>query len=174
MRHGLILLCLVGLVGLVQSAAADMIGSVGTKFKLMGPNDKIVVEAFEDEDLPGVACYLSRAKTGGISGAVGVAEDTSDASLDCTQIGPINLPDDIRNGKRNAEEVFKKRTSLLFKTLQVVRFYDAQRNVLVYLTYSDRVIEGSPKNSITVVAIQPWSAPAPAQGAPAGAAKPAK
>jgi CreA protein len=163
-----------GLVALIatvvaQSAAADIIGSVGTKFKFMGPNDKIVVEVFLDEDLPGVACYLSRAKTGGISGAVGVAEDTSDADIECAQIGPIALPDDIRSGKRNGEEVFKKRTSLLFKTLQVVRFYDAPRNVLVYLTYSDRIIEGSPKNSVTVVAIAPWQTPIPAPTAPQSA-----
>lgn len=142
---------------LTLTARAEEIGSVATKFKWVGPNDKIVVEVFQDEDIPGVACYLSRAKTGGIAGAVGVAEDTSDASIECTQIGPIQLPDEVRSGKRDGEEVFKKRTSLLFKTLQVVRFYDAPRNVLVYLTYSDRIIEGSPKNSITVVAIQPWS-----------------
>ncbi len=148
------------LIGPLNAATAEVIGSVGTKFKFVGPNDKIVVEVFQDEDLPGVACYLSRAKTGGISGAVGVAEDTSDADIECTQIGPIDLPDDIRSGKRNGDEVFKKRTSLLFKTLQVVRFYDGPRNALVYLTYSDRVIEGSPKNSLTVVAIQPWSPPA--------------
>jgi CreA protein len=117
-----------------------------------------VVEVFQDEAIPGVACYLSRAKTGGFTGAIGVAEDTSDASLECTQIGPIALPDDVRSGKRNGDEVFKKRTSLVFKTLQVVRFYDGARNVLVYLTYSDRIIEGSPKNSIAVVAIQPWTA----------------
>ena len=144
-----------------------MIGSVATKFKWVGPNDKIVVEVFQDEDIPGVACYLSRAKTGGISGAVGVAEDTSDAAIECTQIGPIDLPDDVRSGKRDGEEVFKKRTSLLFKTLQVVRFYDAPRNALVYLSYSDRIIEGSPKNSITVVAIQPWQARR--RGTPGGA-----
>lgn len=166
MRYALTALVL---IGLAQSAAAEMIGSVDTKFKWMGPDDKIVVEVFQDEDLPGVACYLSRAKTGGLSGAVGVAEDTSDADIECTQIGPIDLPDDIRSGKRNGNEVFKKRTSLFFKTLQVVRFYDAPRNALVYLTYSDRVIEGSPKNSLTVVAIQPWrtqvQAPAvPGQG----------
>lgn len=135
---------------------AEQIGSVSTKFKWVGPNDKIVVEVFQDEDVPGVVCYLSRAKTGGVSGAVGVAEDTSDASIDCAQTGPIALPEDIRSGKRNGEEVFKKRTSLLFKTLQVVRFYDAPRNALVYLTYSDRLIEGSPKNSVSAVVIRPW------------------
>lgn len=144
------------LLTLTGTARTEVIGSVATKFKWVGPNDKIVVEVFQDEDIPGVACYLSRAKTGGISGAVGVAEDTSDAAIECTQIGPIALPDEVRSGKRDGEEVFKKRTSLLFKTLQVVRFYDAPRHALVYLTYSDRIIEGSPKNSITVVAIQPW------------------
>lgn len=157
MRRAILLLCL---LGLVPAAWAEQIGSVNTKFKMIGPSDKIVIEVFDDEDIPGVACYLSRAKTGGVSGAVGVAEDTSDASLECAQIGPIRLPDEVRSGKRNGDQVFKKRTSLLFKTLQVVRFYDPQRNVLVYLTYSDRIIEGSPKNSIAVVAVQPWSGPA--------------
>jgi CreA protein len=146
------------LAALAATARADVIGSVSTKFKFMGPNDKILVEVFQDEDIPGVACYLSRAKTGGISGAVGVAEDTADAAIECAQTGPIDLPDDVRSGKRDGDEVFKKRTSLLFKTLQVVRFYDAPRHALVYLTYSDRIIEGSPKNSVTVVPIQPWSA----------------
>ncbi len=156
LHHGLLGLLLLGLVAPVLG---EEIGSVSTRFKFMGPNDKIVVEVFEDEAVPGVACYLSRAKTGGVSGAIGVAEDTSDASIECTQVGPIELSDDIRNGKRDGDEVFKKRTSLLFKTLQVVRFYDAGRHALVYLTYSDRVIEGSPQNSITVVAIQPWGQP---------------
>lgn len=139
-----------------QALGGEEIGSVSTRFKMLGPNDKVVIEVFDDEDVPGVACYLSRAKTGGISGAVGVAEDTSDASIACRQIGPIKLSEDIRSGKADGEEVFKKRTSLIFKTMQVVRFFDAKRQVLVYLTFSDRVIEGSPKNSISVVPIQPW------------------
>lgn len=138
------------------AAHAEEIGTVSTKFKWLGPNDKILVEAFEDEVVSGVACYLSRAKTGGISGAVGVAEDTSDASIDCRQIGPVRLTDEIRSGKANGDEVFKKRTSLVFKSMQVVRFYDPRRNVLIYLSYSDRIIEGSPKNSISVVPIQAW------------------
>lgn len=154
------------LLAVSGAATADEIGSVGTKFKLLGPNDKIVVEAFEDEEVPGVACYLSRAKTGGISGAVGVAEDTSDASIDCRQIGPIRLPEAVRAGKQDGEAVFKRRTSLLFKTLQVVRFYDPKRNALVYLTYSDRIIEGSPKNSISAVPILPWPEPAPSRAEP--------
>ena len=136
--------------------AAEEIGSVSTKFKWLGPNDKVVVEAFEDPAVPGVACYLSRAKTGGLSGAMGIAEDTSDASIACRQIGRIRFPNEIRSGEGQGEEVFKNRTSLVFKSMQVVRFFDRRRHVLVYLTFSDRVIEGSPKNSISVVPIQPW------------------
>lgn len=141
----------------VGNVSAEEIGSVSTKFKILGANDKIVIEAFDDPDIPGATCYLSRAKTGGVSGVVGVAEDTSDASIACRQIGPIVLSEKIKSGKENGEEVFKKSTSLLFKSLQVVRFYDAKRNVLVYLTYSDRIIEGSPKNSISVIPIKPWN-----------------
>ncbi len=141
------------------TAAAEEIGSVSTKFKMLGPNDKIVVEVFDDPVLPGVSCYLSRAKTGGMSGAFGVAEDTSDASIACRQVGPIQLTDAILAGKEDGDEVFKKRTSLVFKSMQVVRFYDPKRNVLVYLNYSDRIIEGSPKNSISVVPVLPWASP---------------
>ncbi len=136
------------------SAHADRIGEVSTKFRLASPNDKIVVEAFDDPRVPGATCYLSRAKRGGIKGAIGLAEDTSDASIACRQTGHIELPEAIANGSEDGEEVFKKRTSVLFKSLQVVRFYDPQRKVLVYLSYSDRVIEGSPKNSISVVPIR--------------------
>lgn len=148
------------MIGILLTAgtAAEEIGSVNTKFKLLGPNDKIVVEVFDDPEILGVACYLSRAKTGGMSGAIGIAEDTSDASIACRQIGPIKIPERILSGKDDGEEVFKKRTSLVFKSMQVVRFYDSRRHVLVYLTYSDRMIEGSPKNSISVVPVLPWPA----------------
>ena len=130
-------------------AAAEEIGSVSTVFKMLGPNDKIVVEAFDDPKVDGVTCYLSRAKKGGISGGLGVAEDTSDASIACRQVAPIAFKGKFKDG----EEVFKKDTSLLFKSMQVVRFHDTKRNVLIYLVYSDRIIEGSPKNSISVVPI---------------------
>jgi CreA protein len=149
---------------LTPSTYAENIGSVSTKFKLIGPNDKIAVEVFDDPQIAGAACYLSRARTGGVSGAIGIAEDTSDASIACRQVGPINLPENVRNAGLDGHEVFKQRTSLVFKSLQVVRFYDAKRNVLVYLSYSDRIIEGSPKNSISVVPIMPWP-----QGSPSGA-----
>jgi CreA protein len=137
--------------------AADKIGEVSTKFRLASPNDKIVVEAFDDPRIPGATCYLSRAKRGGLSGAIGLAEDTSDASIACRQTGPIALPSEIASGDADGEEVFKQRTSVLFKSLQVVRFYDPARRVIVYLSYSDRVIDGSPKNSISVVPIRDLS-----------------
>ncbi|HQV88391.1 MAG: CreA family protein [Nitrosomonas sp.] len=153
------LLCISALMLILSvpgTLLAEEIGSVSTKFKILGANDKIVIEAFDDPEISGATCYLSRAKTGGVSGAVGVAEDTSDASIACRQIGPISLPEKIKNGQEDGKEVFKKSTSFLFKSLQVVRFYDAKRNVLVYLTYSDRIIEGSPKNSISIIPITPW------------------
>ena len=133
---------------------ADQIGEVSTHFRLTSPNDKIVVEAFDDPRIPGSTCYLSRAKRGGFKGAIGLAEDTSDAPIACRQTGTIVLPESISNGHDDGEEVFKKRTSLLFKSLQVVRFYDPKRNVITYLSYSDKVIDGSPKNSISVVPIR--------------------
>jgi len=131
---------------------AEEIGSVDTAFKFLGSNHKIVIEAFDDPKISGVTCHLSRAKTGGISGSLGIAEDKADASIACRQIGPIKLPTGITNG----ELVFTKKTSLVFKALQVVRFYDKKRNVLVYLVYSDKLIDGSPKNSISTVPILTW------------------
>ena len=155
-RSKIALILLAGLAALATPVAAEQVGAVSTNLKWMGPSDKIVVEVFQDPDIPGVACYLSRAKTGGLSGAVGLAEDSEHASLACRQIGPVTLPEHIANGKDNGTDVFKKRTSLLTKTMQVVRFYDAPRNVLVYLNYSDRIIEGAPDNAISVVVIRPW------------------
>jgi CreA protein len=135
-----------------QASTAEEIGSVDTVFKILGANHKIVIEAFDDPDVSGVTCHLSRAKTGGIKGSLGLAEDPSDASIACRQVGPIEFRDDIEDG----DEVFDKSTSMLFKSMQVVRFYDRKRKVLIYLVYSDKIIEGSPKNSITTVPIRPW------------------
>ncbi|EQC00003.1 protein CreA [Photorhabdus temperata] len=135
---------------------AEEIGSVDTVFKFIGPDHKIVVEAFDDPDVKNVTCYLSRAKTGGIKGGLGLAEDTADAAISCQQVGSIELTDKIKKGGKKGQIVFQKRTSLVFKKLQVVRFYDANRNALVYLTYSDKMIDGSPKNAISAVPIMPW------------------
>ncbi|WP_437881822.1 CreA family protein [Pseudomonas sp. LRF_L74] len=134
-------------------ASAEQIGEVSTVFKWVGPNDKIVVEAFDDPKVEGVTCYLSRAKTGGVKGGLGLAEDRAEASLACRQVGPIEFKGKLADG----EEVFKERTSLVFKSMQVVRFFDEKRNTLVYLVYSDRVIEGSPQNAVTAIPILPWA-----------------
>ncbi len=130
-------------------------GSVSTNFRWLGPNDKIVVDGFDDPKVRGVACHISRAQTGGMKGAAGLAEDTSDASIACRQIGPIQFLGEFEDGER----VFDEHRSLVFKKLQVVRFFDRERNVLVYVSYSDRVIAGSPKNSISTVPIMGWTAP---------------
>ena len=151
MKHK-IFLGLAGLFTLGVAATAEEIGSVDTAFKLIGANHKITIEAFDDPKVEGVTCYVSRAKTGGISGSLGLAEDTSDASIACRQTGEIKFRDELGDG----EEVFSQRSSILFKRVQVVRFFDQSRNTLVYLTYSDKLIDGSPKNSISAVVIRPW------------------
>ncbi len=138
------------------TARAEQVGSVDTVFKIFGPDHKIVVEAFDDPDVKNVTCYISRAKTGGIKGGLGLAEDTSDAAISCQQVGPVELSDKIAQGKAEGEVVFRQRTSLIFKKLQVVRFFDKKRNALIYLSYSDRVVDGSPKNALSAVPIMPW------------------
>ncbi|MES2741071.1 MAG: CreA family protein [Pseudomonadota bacterium] len=137
-------------------AAAETVGSVDTEFKLIGPDHKVVVEVFDDPKVGGVSCYLSRAKTGGIKGAVGLAEDKAESSVACRQVGQLRF-----NGKLPVqEEVFSERASIFFKHVRVVRMVDAKRNALVYLVYSDRLIDGSPKNSVTAVPV-PGDLPIP-------------
>jgi CreA protein len=118
-------------------ARAEQVGAVDTVFKFIGPDHKIVVDAYDDPKVQGVTCYVSRAKTGGIKGGLGLAEDKSEASIACVQTGAIQIPQPLPQ----QEEVFTERTS------------DAKRNALVYMTYSDRVIEGSPQNSVTAVPV---------------------
>ncbi len=131
------------------NAGSEQVGAVDTVFQWLGPDHKIVVEAYDDPKVSGVTCYVSRAKTGGIKGGLGLAEDKSEASIACRQTGPITFPAGKPLDKQ--EEMFSERISLVFKRLHVVRMVDAKRNTLVYLTYSDRVIEGSPQNSVTAV-----------------------
>ncbi len=128
---------------------AEPIGEVDTAFKLIGPDHKIVVDAYDDPKVAGVTCYVSRAKTGGVKGALGLAEDKAEASIACRQIGPISFTSPVAD----REEVLTERQSILFKRLRVVRMVDRARNTLVYLTYSDRLVDGSPKNSVTVVPV---------------------
>lgn len=142
-------------------AQARDIGAVSTTFRLLGAaNDKIKIEAFADPKIEGITCYISRAVTGGIAGAVGLAEDTSDAAIECVQTGPIIFKEAILT-RTKGEDVFNERRSILFKSLQVTRFFDPAANTLIYLTWSDKLIEGSPKNSISAVTLQPWGTVAP-------------
>jgi CreA protein len=153
-------LLLLGLLLAVTPAhAADEIGCVTTNIRVLGlANDKICVRAFRDPEIEGVVCHVSRAETGGITGSLGLEEDTSDAAISCNQIGPIRIPTNLKDGER----VFRESRSFLFKKLQVVRYFDRANNTLIYLSYSDRLIEGSPKNAISTVPIMPWgSATAP-------------
>ena len=144
------------LSSIALSAPAETVGSVDTAFKILGPDHKVVVEVFDDPKVGGVSCYLSRAKTGGIKGAFGLAEDKADSSVACRQVGPISF-----NGKvPQQDEVFSERASVFFKHVRVVRIVDAKRNALVYLVYSDRLVDGSPKNSVTAVAV-PANQPIP-------------
>src|SRR5471030_2191720 len=130
-------------------ASAEDIGSTNYRFKWLGQSDKIVVEAFDDPDVAGVTCYVSHARTGGIKGAIGLAEDPGEASIACRQVGAVDMAKLTK--LKSPHEVFSERASLIFKSTQVVRFWDAKRRALVYLTYTDRIFDGSPRNSISVV-----------------------
>lgn len=144
------------LLAAAAPARAEPIGAVDTAFKLIGPDHRIVVDAYDDPKVQGVACYVSRAKTGGIKGALGIAEDKSEASIACRQVGPVQIGQPLPRH----EEVFSERISLVFKRLRIVRLVDPARNTLVYLTYSDRLIDGSPQNSVTAVPV-PRETPIP-------------
>ena len=141
------LVCLLGT--LAGAAQAQQIGDVSTAFQWIGPNHKIVVEAYDDPQVEGVTCYVSRAKTGGIKGGLGLAEDRAEASIACRQVAPVRFKQPLPK----EDEVFSERMSVLFKRLRVVRMVDAPRNTLVYLTYSEKLIDGSPQNAITAVPI---------------------
>ena len=134
----------------IPSANADDVGCTSTTFNLFSPNDKVCVFAFDDPRVPGVSCYVSQAKTGGIKGAVGVAEDPSQFSISCHQTGTIALP----NKLPKEESVFSESTSLLFKDTKVVRMYDEKRRTLVYVAVSRKVVSGSPMNSISTVPVR--------------------
>ena len=138
------------LAGAGHSASSEKIGAVDTAFQWIGRDHDIIVEAYDDPAVQGVTCYVSRARTGGIKGTLGLAEDRAEASIACRQVGPISFP---RAPLKRQEEVFSERMSLVFKRLRIVRMVDASRNTLVYLTYSDKLIDGSPQNSVTAVPV---------------------
>lgn len=132
---------------------AKRVGEVSTTFRFVGPNDKVVVDRFDDPKVQNASCYVSRAETGGVSGALGFAEDPSRMSIACRATGPVKITGEIDRTKRG-ELVFDERTSFLFKELRVTRFFDTEKNVLVYLVWSTRVIEGSPFNSVTAIPVE--------------------
>ncbi len=132
----------------------DLIFRRSTVFKLLSPNDKLATYGVDDPEIDGVACHFTVPEKGGFKGWLGLAEEVSDISLACRQVGPIRFKNKMEQG----DDMFRKRRSLFFKKMQIVRGCDAKRNVLVYMVYSDRLIEGSPKNSTSSVPIMPWGA----------------
>jgi CreA protein len=140
------------LATLALPAIAEEVDCVTTAWKLIGANHRVCVYAYDDPKIPGVTCHVSQARTGGVKGSFGLAEDPSQFSLACRQIGPITLPGKLADD----EVVFSEDTSLLFKETKIHRFLDKRRNVLVYLAISRKLIDGAPANAISTVPIQPW------------------
>jgi CreA protein len=132
---------------------AESLGCVTTAWKLIGANHRVCVEAFHDPKVPGVTCHVSQAKTGGLAGSVGLAQDPSQFSLACRQTGPITLPASLPKD----EVVFSEDTSILFKETRVSRMWDAKNNTLVYLAISRKLIDGAPANSISTVPVMQWA-----------------
>ncbi len=148
--------------GAATGAAAqdpDLIFKKSTVWRALTPDDKLAVYGLDDPLVEGVACHYTTPERGGISGTFGVAEEVSDISLSCRQIGPVRFKERFGQG----DVAFSERRSLIFKKMQIVRGCDAKRNTLVYMVYSDRPIEGSPKNSTSSVPLMPWGTEAPAK-----------
>jgi CreA protein len=149
---GLALLLSALVPGMAQADDPDLIFRKSTTFKLLTPNDKLAVYGIDDPVVDGVVCHFTASEKGGLSGALGLAEQTSDVSLACRQYAPISIKEKFEQG----DVVFSQRRSLFFKKMQIVRGCDAKRNVLIYMSYTDKLIDGSPKNSTSTVPIQPW------------------
>jgi CreA protein len=147
-------------MGAMTAAAAqepDLIFKKSTVWRALTPDDKLAVYGIDDPVVDGVACHYTTPERGGISGTFGVAEEVSDISLSCRQVGPVKFKQKFGQG----DVVFSERRSLIFKKMQIVRGCDAKRNTLVYMVYSDRPIEGSPKNSTSTVPLMPWGTEVP-------------
>ena len=144
------------------NASGRDIGAVSTAFKLIGPNHKIVVSAFDDPKIKGITCYVARPRTGGIKGGLGLAEDPSIVSVSCSQTGPISFTGKIETDT-SGEEVFDESRSIIFKTLSIDRMYDKENGSLVYVARTTKIIEGSPTTSLSVVAPMTWNGVAPAK-----------
>jgi CreA protein len=131
------------------------IGAVSTTFRFFGPNDKVALDRFDDDAVDGVSCYLSRARTGGIGGAVGTAEDPSNLSLSCAATGVVRPKNNAKFTDLSGRNVFSERASILFKTIEVRRFFDAERNTLCYVAISTKIINGSPANATACINVAP-------------------
>jgi CreA protein len=123
------------------------IDSINTNFRWLGPDDKIVVERYDDPKVQNVSCYMSRAQTGGIKGGIGIAEDPSRFSIACRAVGPVTMPPSLPK----SEVIGFASASLFFKSFQIHRAIDPEKHVLIYTVVSTRLINGSPFNSISVV-----------------------
>ncbi|MBB4039398.1 CreA protein [Microvirga flocculans] len=156
-RIALALALTCGAVTGVAAQEPDLIFKKSTVWRALTPDDKLAVYGIDDPVVEGVACHYTTPERGGISGTFGVAEEVSDISLSCRQVGPVRFKQKFGQG----EVVFSERRSLIFKKMQIVRGCDAKRNTLVYMVYSDRPIEGSPKNSTSSVPLMPWGTEAP-------------
>ena len=144
--------CILGTSAAWSSDEPDLIFKKSTVWKFLTPDHKLATYAIDDPLVDGVACHFTVPEKGGVSGWLGVAEEVSDVSLACRQVGPVTIKHEFEQG----EEMFRQRRSLMFKKMQIVRGCDEKRNVLVYLVYSDKLIEGSPKNSTSTVPLMPW------------------
>jgi CreA protein len=135
------------------AADAKRIGEVTSAIRWFSPNDKVVIERFDDPKVENASCYVSRADTGGWLGAMDLVEDPSRMSIACRATGPLRITGKIEES-RKGEVVFDERASFLFKEIRVSRFYDAEKKVLVYLVWSTKLIDGSPFNSVTAIPLQ--------------------
>jgi CreA protein len=152
--YGTIGVLLIGLASLITSCGRNrhVVGSLNTEFKLIGPDHKIIVESYDDPKIQGITVFVSKSQTGGVKGALGLAEDTSDASVAVRQTGPIKVKQSFENG----EDALTERRSVLLKRMHISRFWDASHTSFVYVVWTDRIIKGSPQNSISAVVAQPW------------------
>ncbi len=160
-RASVAMLTLIGAASALAADASgpDLIFRQSTDFKLVTPNDKLATYGIDDPVVEGVACYYTMHEKGGVAGALGLAENTSDISLSCRQYGPVKFREKFSQG----DQVFSEKRSLFFKRMQIVRGCDVKRNVMVYMVYSDKLIEGSPQNSTSALSLEPWGGVEPNQ-----------
>jgi CreA protein len=145
-------IALMGMGGAAMAEEPDLIFKKSTVWKFLTPDDKLAVYGVDDPVVDGVACHFTAPERGGFKGMIGVAEEVSDISLACRQVGPVRFKEKFEQGST----MLRQSRSIFFKRMQIVRGCDTKRNVLIYMVYSDKLIEGSPKNSTSSVPLMPW------------------